>query len=749
MVTLARDVQSEVEHSARLPRARFVATVFASSFLLFLVQPMIARMALPRLGGAPSVWNSAMLVYQALLLGGYAYAHWLGHLRPRVQAGVHLTALLLAGLTLPIGLLSAVPPPDANPFLWVPWLLLFSVGPLFFAISAQAPLLQRWFALTGGGDPYPLYAASNLGSFGGLIAYPLLVEPLLPLGEQRWLWSAAYALAILLVGWCAAGLPRAAPVESAKVPAVPAPDRRTIGRWILLSAIPSGLILSTTLHITTDIIAMPLLWVLPLAAYLLSFTVAFASNRNATRAINRIAPLLLLFAGLASFMGQSAMSLLFCGLAIVNLFTLSVVIHSQLYDSRPAPQHLTLFYLAMSVGGVLGGAFCALAAPLLFDWTYEHLLLLVAAAWLMRTPNPFAPLESLWSGGIAARRATVAGIAAAAILAVAAKGLFGLPPSHAADRACVIAILAIAIAAIGNRALFTCAVAALLISAGGWDRLQYSLTPGAMTRSFFGIYSLRDGPHHSRMLVHGTTVHGIQNLGSPARQRMATSYYARPSGVGLAMRAVPRLFGPNARIAVVGLGAGTLACYARPGQRWTFYEIDPVVVGIARDPARFTFLSGCKPDARIEIGDARLLIERERSASADLLVVDAFSSDAVPMHLLTREAFADYRRMLSPTGLLLVHISNRYIDLKPVLAGAAAAEGWDARLRLYRPGRESMARNEGPSDWVVMSPSSATLGALVGSGSGWLPLSPSPGFRPWTDDHASVLPMVYWGGKKS
>ena len=228
MVTIA----DEVEQVARSSRTRFVATIFVGSFLLFLVQPMIARMALPRLGGAPSVWNSAMLVYQALLLAGYAYAHWLGRFRPPRQAMIHVAALVLAGLTLPIGLMSGNPPPDANPFLWVPWLLLLSIGPLFFVVSAQAPLLQRWFALTKSGDPYPLYAASNLGSFGGLITYPLLVEPLLPVGQQRWLWSLGYGLLLLLVGWCAVGLPKSAGRHHQEAEAGPAPGARQVARWI-------------------------------------------------------------------------------------------------------------------------------------------------------------------------------------------------------------------------------------------------------------------------------------------------------------------------------------------------------------------------------------------------------------------------------------------------------------------------------------------------------------------------------------
>ena len=746
MVTMARDIGGFVAP----PRARFIATIFAGSFLLFLVQPMIARLALPRLGGAPSVWNSAMLVYQVLLLLGYAYAHFLGRLKPATQAGVQLALLLLAGLTLPIGLIGSMPPPNANPFLWVPWLLLISIGPLFLAVSAQAPLLQRWFALTDGADPYPLYAASNLGSFGGLIAYPLLVEPLLPMGQQRWLWSSAYCLLILLVAWCAMSVPRAVKTKPVHAVTEPKPEWRAIFEWIILAAVPSGLILSTTLHITTDIIAMPLLWVLPLGAYLLSFSVAFSGHRSAKEAIVRLSPFFLLFACLASFMNLSSLALLFCAVSVVNLFTVSVALHSQLFERRPSPHHLTTFYLAMSFGGVLGGAFCALVAPLTFDWTYEHLLLLVAAAWLIRAPCPLERVGSFWAGEALATRVTFIALPLLIVFSLLGKGLFGTAHSHLTERVGVVAILIIAIAAIGNRLLFTAAVAALVIAAGGWERLEYSATPGKMTRSYFGIYSIRDGDHHSRMLVHGTTVHGVQNLGSPDRERMETSYYATNSGVGIAMRAAPQLFGAKARIAVVGLGAGTLACYAKEGQHWTFYEIDPAVIQIARDPARFTFLSRCKPDAQIEIGDARLLIERERPASADLLVVDAFSSDAVPMHLLTREAFANYRRLLSPHGLLLIHISNRYIDLEPVVAAAASIGGWATAIRRYRPTVAALARNEGPSDWVAMSPTADTLGRMVrGSGAEWAPLGRSPGFKTWTDDHASVLPLVHWGGKSS
>ena len=405
MGTIAQNVQPV----AASLRARFVATIFTGSFLLFLVQPMVAKMALPRLGGAPSVWNSAMLVYQTLLLAGYAYAHWLGRFQARRQAEIHLAALVIAGLTLPIGLLPFFPPAASNPFLWVPWLLVLSIGPLFFVVSAQAPLLQRWFALSDSGDPYPLYAASNLGSFSGLIAYPLFVEPWLGLNQQRWLWSVGYGLLVMLVAWCGVRLPRTTSQQVPEIDTTDAPSARTVGRWIVLAMVPSGLILSTTLHITTDVVAMPLLWVLPLAAYLLSFTVAFAASRRLAGAILRIAPFILLLACFGVFMDRGRLLLFFGPVAIVNLFTLSVVLHSRLYELRPPKQQLTLFYLAMSVGGALGGLFCALIAPLIFNWTYEHLLLLIAAGYLMLCRSPFDRFVNLWDGGKAARVATIAG----------------------------------------------------------------------------------------------------------------------------------------------------------------------------------------------------------------------------------------------------------------------------------------------------------------------------------------------------
>ena len=731
---------SDRKHAAGSAAWPFVVTIFTGSFLLFLVQPMVARMALPRLGGAPSVWNSAMLVYQALLLAGYAYAHWLGRAALQRQAAVHLILFALAALALPIGLIAAEPSVDANPFLWVPWLLIVSIGPLFFVISAQAPLIQRWYAHAGTRDPYPLYAASNFGSFAGLLAYPLVVEPLLPIRDQRWLWSAGYALLALLVAWCALTLPRRDKAQQSAPADAPAPGWRERVGWIVTAAVPSGLILSTTLHLTTDIAAMPLLWVLPLGLYLLSFTVAFASSRGPARIISRVAPVILIAAAYCLFFDSSGRELLFAGVALLNLFAVSVALHSQLFERRPHSANLTLFYLMLSVGGVLGGIFCALVAPLVFDWTYEHPLLLAAAALLMAVPSPFERIAKIWDGSAVSRKVSLGGTPLVLALAVAVK-LYG---SGTAAIYAVFVIFGVALFAIGNRLLFAASLVALMIAAGGWDRLVLSARPGALTRSYFGIYGVRPSGTDARILTHGTTIHGIQNLGSPQRERIETTYYAPLSGVGLAMQSAPRLFGPGARIDLVGLGAGTLACYAQPEERWTIYEIDPAVAAIARNPAQFTFLSRCLPHVPIVIGDARLTLGRARAGDADLLVIDAFSSDAIPLHLLTREAFAVYGRRLAPNGLLMVHITNRFLDLEPVVAADAAAGGWHALERWYIPDAPARLIHETSSQWIALSRDPATLDRLATAHPSWAPLAARRGVQPWTDDHASVLPLFRW-----
>jgi SAM-dependent methyltransferase len=728
----------------RYARPLFLATIVTGSFLLFLTQPLVARMALPRVGGAPAVWNSAMLVYQALLLGGYAYAHWVGRLRPRIQAGLHLGLFAVAALWLPIGLIDAVPPGDRSTAFWVPWFLIASIGPLFFIISAQAPLMQRWYALESSrGEPYALYAASNLGSFAGLICYPLVVEPLLTLERQSELWTAGYALLVALVVGCALTIPAHA-VEKRPERSSPPASRGRVLHWILLAAIPSGLMLSTTTHLTTDIVAIPLLWVLPLGLYLLSFVVAFASRRGPTGFITQLAPLIILIAGGLAFADGSQRPIFSATLGLSLLFAIAVTLHGEMYRLRPEPDRLTGFYLSMSVGGVLGGAMVAIVAPLVFDWAYEHPLLIVAAAFLLPQANFLRFIERIWEDRKFRQILTLSIPTIVFLVSLAGDRKFWPELPHWTSIAAPAFIGIVAVFSIGQRAVFAACLAALMMSYGGWSTLQLSFLD-VRTRSYFGVYTVSTRPGGSaRVLTHGTTLHGVQSL-RPGTQTLPTSYYTSKSGVGLALANARPLYGSAARIGVIGLGTGTLGCYRVPGQSWTFFEIDPAMVGIARDPKRFTFLSSCAPDARIVLGDARLTLARQPQASLDMLAVDAFSSDAVPMHLLTREALGVYARALQPKGLLLMHISNRYLDLEPVLAAGARAGGWHTRMLRYNPQLEEKLIEEAhPSVWVAMSRDPATLDRLVAltDPNGWESLKERPGFGGWSDDYSSIIPLL-------
>ena len=726
----------------RFAKPLFVATIVTGSFLLFLTQPMIGRMALPRVGGAPAVWNSAMLVYQALLLGGYAYAHWLARLRPRKQAGLHLGLFGLAALWLPIGLGSAVPPTDFSPILWVPWFLISSIGPLFFIVSAQAPLMQRWYALESSrGEPYALYAASNLGSFAGLLSYPLIVEPLLTLDQQSALWTGGYALLVLLVVGCALTIPGES-VEAAPLEVSPPPSRARVLHWVALAAVPSGLMLSTTTHLTTDIVALPLLWAIPLGLYLLSFVIAFANRRGPAIFITQIAPLIMLIAGGLAF-GQSSNQPLFAAtLGLSLLFVVAVTLHAEMYRLRPQPDRLTGFYLTMSVGGVLGGAFCAILAPVIFDWAYEHPILILAAALLLPQRSYLRQIEALWRNDRINWLLFILVPLIALVLSLAGdRRLFPDLPS-ALSLAATFLISLLAVFSIGQRVVFTLCLAALMMNHGGWRTLGGTLD-GVRTRSYFGIYTVGgNAAGNAWMLTHGTTVHGLQNV-VPGMEEEPTSYYTRGSGVGRVMASADLLFGPGASIGVVGLGTGTLACYSQPGQRWTFFEIDPVMVKIATDPTRFSFISRCGKGARILVGDARLRLVAEPPQSFDILAIDAFSSDSVPMHLLTREALGVYGRVLRPDGILMMHISNRYLDLEPVLAAAAKAEGWHAAS--FDHARSGRYLNDHPSEWVAMTRDRQTMEDLIaasGAPRGWMKLKERPGFPGWTDHYASILPLL-------
>jgi SAM-dependent methyltransferase len=723
------------ERTAPPYRYLFVLVTLVGSFLLFLVQPMTARMALPLLGGAPNVWNSAMVVFQALLLGGYAYAHWLARLPFRRQAAIHLALLALSALMLPIGL-ADIPLPTAGwEVLWVPALFALTIGPVFLLMAAQAPLMQRWFgAAPDVGNPYALYAASNLGSFAGLLAYPLWLEPTMSLGEQSRLWTTGYLLLIVLIvlaAWSRWNVGASAS-ELAPPDDVELPTSKRLWLWLALAAVPSGLMLSTTSLLTTDLMAMPLLWVIPLGLYLLSFSVAFTERSDWTDILTRWAPILLLSGGsLAMVSGGQANPA--TAIAMVGLlFVLSVALHGRLYASRPDARHLTLFYLVVAAGGALGGVFAALIAPAIFDWVYEHPILLVGAAFLLPQRALVPRLGEFWRMGNRRKAAAAAMLLVAAVLTVAlAKSAERSDGSNVLVLVCVMTLLGVSV--IGMRLAFAAVVVLLMVGNGGVSTLRASMQ-GDRTRSYFGIYSVEEvAGGKLRQLSHGTTVHGRQWL-EPSQRDEPTTYYGRTAGVGIALANAPA----NASIGIVGLGAGTLACYRKAGQDWTFFEIDPQVLAYSRD-GTFSFVRDCAPQARVVIGDARLKLAAVPDGRFDVLAIDAFSSDSIPLHLMTEEAFATYRRVLKPGGLLLVHISNRFVDLGPMVAALARASGWHGRIR---SDLEVQGEGATPSVWIALARTERRIAELESASAlPWAELPP-PARRAWTDDNASVLPLI-------
>jgi SAM-dependent methyltransferase len=748
--------------AARLPvRPLFVAILFLGSFLLFLIQPLFARLVLPVLGGSPSVWNTAMLFYQAALLVGYAYAHALQRLSFRVQAGLHLAVFAAAALTLPIGI-RAIGGADTGDgaALWLLQLLALSIGPVFVAVSAQAPLMQAWFARStdpAAASPFFLYAASNAGSLAGLLAYPFLLEPLTALPSQQALWSAGYLGLFALVALGAYTILKGGVQPPATLPdTVSGPAARPVtwGRrlhWVLLAAVPSGLMLSTTTHITTDIMAMPLLWVLPLAAYLISFILVFSgAGTRATRVAVFGAPFALIGFGAAGLLAVGQAATVYGLASLVLLLIVATALHGTLAADRPTAAGLTEFYLLMSLGGVLGGLFPALVAPQVFDWVYEHPILLLAAALLVPARPLTRRIGQLWHGrgGLPrALRILVPPLVVALGWWLGAS--FRLVDTPPLQIAAVALMVGLAVLAIGRPLMFAFILANLMLALGGWQQIDISTIDKARQRSFFGIYTIENSNStQTRRLLHGTTLHGAQSL-DPAKSRMPLTYYAPLSGVGLAMQAAPALFGADARIGVVGLGTGSLSCYATPTEDWTVFEIDPLMVSLATDPAVFSFIAQCKPDIRVVVGDARLKLAEEPADRFDILAVDAFSSDAIPLHLLTREAFETYRRTLSPDGVLLVHVSNRFLDLEPVVAAIAKEMGLSARQRFYQPDEEGRAESYNASIWIALTANEDAMVRFTeatGQGGDWVPIAPRAGVPAWTDGFASILPVLkpFW-----
>lgn len=714
------------------------AAILLGSLLLFLVQPMCAKMLLPLMGGTPAAWNTCMVFFQAGLLAGYAYAHalprWLGF---RTHGVLHLLLLVAAFFTLPIQL-SDEAPAGWHPVLWLLAALSMRVGLAFVLLAAGAPLLQRWFVCRTQRDPYFLYAASNLGSFLALGIFPFVLEPFFALPEQGEIWRFGFLGLTALLAFCVPWGVRESAVGQAFQPDVASGVRlesltyaqRT--RWIVLAMIPSSLLLSVTTHLTTDIAAIPLLWLIPMGLYLLTFTIVFSQQKVLSHAlVARWLPLAAIVLLIALLSEATEPMPLVMGLHLAGFFWLAMACHGELSRTRPAAAYLTDFYLCLAVGGVLGGALNALVAPLLFPglWEYPLMIVLACAVVLPEALRP-ARQDWLWAAGVGA---------VSAVLMLTLANLLAL------SAAAIGASLLLCYLLHRQPARFALGLAAVVVASG--------LDPGVhgtrvyRERSYLGIHrvTLLDNMHR---LVHGNTVHGQQSL-DPERRRDPLTYYSRIGPIGDVFRTLngdPRLD----KVGVVGLGTGSLAAYARKGQDWTFFEIDPVVERIAEDPKLFTFLHDARARGaviHIELGDARLQLKKSPQKFG-LLVVDAFGSDAIPLHLLTREALAVYLEHLEPNGLVAFHISNRYVDLEPVLANLAVDASCVAAMRRHGAlADEERDRGIMPSDWLVLARHAKDVEPLLGSG-GWRKANARPEWKPWSDDFSNLYQVFRWRSER-
>jgi hypothetical protein len=782
----ARPARTVAGRGARLVLVVYAVTLLVSAALLFCVQPMFARFVLPLLGGTPAVWNVSMVFFQVALLAGYLYAHAsVRRFGPRRQALLHLVLLLTPLLVLPIGVPGGwVAPQRGDPILWLLALLAVAVGLPFFVVASTAPLLQRWLAATDhprAADPYVLYRASNAGSVIGLLGYPALMEPSLRLGEQGRLWALGYGVLALLVAGCALVLWRSRPAGAEPAPdaaangagpgakaagdgtaapaatahgdgaaEVPAPARVGEGRpslwrglwWAGLAFVPSSLMLGVTSFLTTDLAPMPLLWAIPLGLYLLSFIAVFTPGGEPAPAYRSAVVVFPVLAVSLVVLLTADVRQPFVLVMLVHLATFTaaaLVCHGRLAANRPHPRHLTSFYLWIALGGALGGVFNALAAPVAFDALTEYPLMLVVACLCL-------PVRDRRSGRYQRRLDVGMPLVFGAALLGALLILGGLSNGGrgTALHPVVYGLVGIACLLQARRPLrFGLGVGAILAVSS----VVATIASGAIVyreRSFFGVLEVRSGQggsYHS--LSHGTTLHGAELI-EPGKRPVPLTYYHPTGPAGDVVRAV-QARGHSRRVAVVGLGTGAMACHSRPGERWTFLEIDPTVERIARDPRLFTYLRDCPGSFEVVLGDARISLARAPDRRYGLIVLDAFSSDAIPVHLLTREAVELYQARLEDGGVLAFHVSNRFIDLEPVLGDLAKATGMTCLERFDYAGAPvgEAIQGKSASHWLALGRRPADLGKLAAD-LGWQPCTRGAG-PPWTDDYSDVLTALLRG----
>ncbi len=735
-------------------------TLLLSAFLLFLVQPLFGKMILPLLGGSPSVWNTAMVFFQCLLLAGYAYAHFAArYLVVRLQGFLHIILLAIFTVVLPLTVPEswAIPPADKDPTLWQLGLMTIAVGGPFFVLSASAPLLQHWFSHSGHKDadnPYFLYAASNLGSMTALLAYPFFIEPALNLTDQSQFWSYGYYALVAAFTVSFALISRHTQKMKLIMP-VPANDDSPVTMkqqfmWLLLAFVPSSLMLGLTTFMTTDLASVPLLWILPLALYVGTFIIAFARRPVPSRpATLKIQGILLIFmlAMVASYVAVEKPFQIV--LHLLLFFFTALMCHHELAALRPPARHLTKFYLVMSLGGALGGAFNALLAPQLFTVPVEYAIVLALACFMRHASDPAKSFsealaflkEKISSEGKFIFGSGIGYVLITGILCLAAMSFF----NHRSVALIVVLAIAFIYPLLLERrwVLGLCALVVLAFNPPGyvWAGVVFSDVLHH-DRNFFGVIRVVEKNDGVRSLLHGTTIHGDQPVAKQYHLEKL-SYYSPASGVSDAFAMASELLpaGQSQKIAVLGLGIGVTACYAHPGRHFDFYDIDPGVIDVAEDKRYFTYLSDCGSPYSIIRGDARLTIKEQPDKSYDLILMDAFSSDNIPVHLITAEALKLYTSKLRDGGFIVMNISNRYLDLKPVAAAAAQELGVTAMRKFAPDGKlkESKLPYK-PSEFVVFTANENYKSFL--SDKGWTELAPDPEIRLWTDQYSNIVSVL-------
>jgi hypothetical protein len=739
----------------------FAATLFTSASLMFVLQPLFGKILLPLLGGSPAVWNTCMVFYQSILFLGYFYAHYLStRYSQHRQILAHAAVIAISFLALPVALPeNAVPPTESNPTFWLLWTLFLAIGLPFFVVSTTAPLIQKWFANIGhhtSHDPYYLYAASNVGSLIALLSYPFLLEPNIGLASQKSYWSVGYFCLCLLIAGCAFVLWKN-PCQTQRNDCADA--KTALGEshlslytklhWLALAFVPSSLLLGLTNFISTDIASVPLLWIIPLTLYLLSFVIVFSKWNDKTHSLMVTLQTIFLLPFIAyAFINPADLPYwAYLILHLLAFFFAVMVCHGELAKLRPHTQHLTTFYLIMSFAGMLGGMFNAFVAPFVFNAVYEYPIMIVAALLLRPGVGAFSR-RTRSSPSVLMQSITglLLQISVPALLVIVGVVLYA-NVNNLLDYfdGIVISLIGLTCLTFLLRARpvgFALMTGAIIFLALGLHGLSSHTL--YQERTFFGVLAVREAvltdeqgkPEKYHELFHGTTKHGAQRLAANL-SRIPLTYFSRSGPIGQLFKEYDNI-DQAWTIGVVGLGAGTLACYSKSQQHWTLYEIDPLVADVASNPVYFSYLSQCAPNAVIRIGDARLSLDKEPDQHFDLLIMDAFSSDSIPTHLLTKEALTLYFKKLKPGGIMAFHMTNRHLSLKKVLSINAEALHFAALIQEFKP--QQGIPLVVATDWVVMAKQPETLEPLRLSGLGaWQKMPLYFDMNPWTDDFTNIV----------